>query len=163
MTIEYFDDSDEDLINIIFEYLKNKKENTSIEEIKNQLDKESFNKLCDLVKEENKGYFSLEYFRNEDEKNKLEFEYLYKNTIIVNRYKVVNKKYSFLKNHLMNILNVFQAITFYCIEYNFAGEEIVNILFENYDIPHAICDGLEELFNSNQYNLKLNYIINKLS
>lgn len=148
---------------MIYNYLKQSETNSDIEEIKSQLGDEGFNQLCKMVKDEN-SYFALEYFRKDTNRTRLELEYLYKNTIINNRYKKIKDRYSTLTDkHLVQILEVLESITYFCIKYNYAGEEVVHVLNNKYDIPLTNCEDLGKIYDENKLSLKLDYVIGKIT
>lgn len=148
-------DNDNDLTKEIEDYLINNDREDLIKTFK------------DLAIKHNKEYYYFEYFRNKDiEEFKKEYllNSIFKEYILIDKRtleKFIDKKLTF--KEIMNITKWIERIVYFCIENNYDGSKVVEILNENYKIDPQILAQFEALYNENIMTLKTNYIIRKLN
>lgn len=120
-----------------------------------------------MKKENNPEYISLNFFRDKAIDKTIRKTYLneiFINLVIENNLEEIeNKITSITKDEIKEIGNTLFNITYFCIEYNYPGKEICQILNDDFDIDLDISESLITLYNQNKLSLKLDFIINNLT
>lgn len=139
-----------------------------INELKELIGEDKCKEWEEQAKKENEDYYSLDFFRDSGKDKVVLRELLkniYANFIISNNSFFLTKELTgqINKETLYNIADILQSVTFFCIDSNYPGENVQDILSEFYDIDGEISQGVKELYEANKMSLKLDFIINKLS
>ncbi|MGM9969697.1 MAG: hypothetical protein ACI35S_04795 [Anaeroplasma sp.] len=153
-----------DIKTIIWKYMRNKISDNEKKYIDQNIDRKKLEDIIKIIKVENKDYYALSIFRNSEDINKsrMLLTNMYSKGIVVNDFKNLKKEVKISESNLIDILNVLDDITSFCIKNNRSGSEVVDILNENFDIDLSICRDIGNIYDSNKISLKLNYIINEL-
>ena len=149
------------LKNYLFEALYN---NESLDEINSLIADENskfyINNLIKNIKED--GAFVIKKINEAQPKLLID---AFSNIIVINKIKDVESRFSkILKNNELNKLaNKLNDISNFCITNNLSGNEYSNILSETYNVSKDISLKIGELYDQNRMELKLNYIIRKIT
>ena len=153
-----------DVIAEIWKDMRHSKE-TALEQLHNDLGDALYRTLTEYIKNKNKSYYALAYFRDEkhsEQDRAFLLNVIYENAIIVTDFSLLDNyaKKVITKGDIDKIIRVLYNITCFCISYHRKGKCIVEILEDSYDIKAEVSNGLAELYNKNLLSLKLDYIIN---
>ncbi len=147
-------DNNPGLVEELVKYLKEKGREDFIEQMKKE------------VLSFNKEYYDFEYFRRDDIDN-INKEFLLntimKEYIIINKrnlLKLVNKE---LSEEVINSIALWiKKAVYYSISKNYDGARVVDILVNEYNIDKELLNNIENIYNENIIQLKLNYIIESM-
>ena len=148
-------ESDSSVLNEIKQiFVSNKKEN-------------QFDILIDFVKKINEEYYVFEYFRDEknSETDKISLLVsIMEKAILRNRIVELKSQIKSITSDKLELLIKWISILVqFCINNNFTGDKIEEILFRQYGISKGISQSISKLYEENLISLKLTYIINLLN
>lgn len=159
------DDNEEknELLNYFWVAIRDEKEE-DLEEIKKYLSEknkiELYNEIKDCAKKVNKEYYDFDYFRNNSvsDVNKIYLiNLIFTDEILINKGTLENLVIPELpKEKLTSICYWISRVVYFCINYNYDGNEVVNTLNEYYHIEKKVLEDLKRLYNDNILMLKIN-------
>lgn len=157
-----FDSYKQELWNV----LKNNQNDSMLKNMLEIIGENKYNEIIKFLKEENSDFFAFSYFRNTKKDSKLlkiELSDIYEKVIVINRFKTIKEEYSKIPtNDFIEIINTLQSITDFCIENNFPGSKMIDVLESVYNISREISADLENIFDVNKLSLKLDFIISRI-
>ena len=150
----------EELKNYLFDALYN---DESLEEIYNLIDEETkkyLDNLVEVIKDD--GAFIIKKINQQSPELLID---VFSNVIVVNKIKNVEKKALNIidKKELNKLANELNDISNFCIINNLSGIDYTNVLMKTYNVSKDVSLIIGELYDQNRMELKLNYIIRKIT
>ena len=159
------DDNEEknEFLNYLWVLIRDDKKE-EFEKIKKYFDekdkKDLFKKIVDSAKDINKEYYDFDYFRDEkiSDMNKIYLlNIIFTDDILINKGTVDKFVIPEISKEKMNsICYWITRAVYFCVNYNYDGNKVVDILNEYYHIERKLLDDIKKLYNENILTLKIN-------